>query len=209
MAACAVTVLPLLNIILCACSVEPFGWVRGPGDGSPASASTIQPEGDGADSAPEAAAVCADSQEVSTVVEEAQPKGKARAKARAAKPTARKRGTSKKRKAAEDSSAGVEGGQAGDQTPATLDTATPAAAGGKGSVQPAEGSGRPTAKRRGRPAERSGGSRRIPGRLQPWACARCTLENPVCDQSITPVALLVVTSRVVHAQRHLVCCYVL
>ncbi len=179
--------LPLLNIKSCACSVEPFGWVRRPEDSSPHSASTIQPEGDVADSAPEAAAaVCGDSEEVDTVVEEAPADAKAtRKKARAAKPVPRKRGNSKKRKIAADSSACVEGGQAGEQSPAALDTATPAA-GDNGSVPAAEDSARPTAKRRGRPAERSSeGARRIPGRLQPWACARCTLENPVCDQHVS------------------------
>jgi len=171
---------------LCGCSVEPFGWVRGPDDGSPHSASTIQPEGDAADSVPEAAAVCGDSEEVDAIVEEAPADAKAtRKKARAAKPAARKRGTSKKRKVAEDCSAGAEGGQADQQTPAAPDTATPAA-GDKSSVRAAEGSARPTAKRRGRPAERSSeGARRIPGRLQPWACTRCTLENPVCKQHVT------------------------
>ena len=164
--------------------------MRGPDDGSPHSASTIQPEGDAADSAPEAApAVCGDSEEVDTIVEEELDAKVTKKKARAAKPAARKRGTSRKRKVAEDARAGPEEGQAGEQTPAALDTATPAA-GGKGSVRAAEGSARPTTKRRGRPAERSSeGARRIPGRLQPWACTRCTLENPVCTRNISAALL--------------------
>ena len=183
-AGCYVRSRPLwLDSTLSACSVEPFGWVRGSEDGSPLSASTVRPEDDAADSAREAAAVCADSEEAATVVADKALRGaQAAAKARAAKPAPRKRASKKRKEVAEGSGAAPDGGQAVQQSRAVVDDGTPAAD-AKGSTQAAE-RGRPRARQRGKkPIEESSASRRIPGRLQPWACARCTLENPVRDDT--------------------------